>query len=962
MSLTLITGRANTGRSDVVLGEVRRALSEGRYPSLLLPTAPDAARAAAVLAREGLVGADVRQIGSWLADLWGLHGDGRTIVSRPQRLSAADVVAEGVGVRLVRASARRAGFPDLLAGIAARLAIETADWTGSLRPGSAVDAELVSLLVAYRRHLAETGLVEPGEAAHLLAGADIALQGPVIAHRLDDLDRSQEALLSALARTNDVYVTLTWERGFPATEVLDGLVSRLVASGARHAHRPKEPAPARGELDRLESALFGAPEPAPLRGQVRFCTATGPEAECALVAEQAAEAAAAFGPGRVAIVFRDPSSRAEALRSALSAAGVPAAMDIMVPALQTPLGRAVAVLLDAVSGPVDPSGLVSFLRTPFSGADAGAVDGLDARWRKQAPADVAGRLRQASRLGRLPARALRCARRLSGAGDTCDVRLWKHLADTMLRAAYPEDTFAQGPDAVIDGAVHAALVRTAVSLAAFGRPCSWADMRRSLERERVSSGEGERPGHVQVTEAHRLRSRRFDAVILGGLTAGDFSAEGRTSGAEEIAERLLAGDGPSRQARDRLLFYGVCTRARERLVLVRQTSDAEGTPRRPSVFWEEALDLYRPATPDLDNGHQDEPIAGSMRLSDLERVAPSFAPGRAAARLSASARAAAGSTDRETSRHAVEHGLCDSEVLAGLAARQEFSATELEKYARCPYRWFYERMVRPEGLDAAFGPMERGDIAHRVLATFYEQAPARLGSRRITRSLLPDALDLVEEVFTRVTGAPGAPVPRTLLERDQLARTRTEVLGLIATEPDFLVGFEPAHAELRFGTPRPGGSDPEAAHPGPVDLGGFLLRGSIDRVDEGEAGIVVVDYKSGSSVPKRADFDKDLVLQVPIYAAAARVLLGRPVVGGLYRSIRTGEARGFYLADAVPATGLTGTDLVAEAEGVAEILETALTVARRAADGIRAGRIAAEPATPHACDFCPAGTLCGGAA
>ena len=193
------------------------------------------------------------------------------------------------------------------------------------------------------------------------------------------------------------------------------------------------------------------------------------------------------------------------------------------------------------------------------------------------------------------------------------------------------------------------------------------------------------------------------------------------------------------------------------------------------------------------------------------------------------------------------------------------------------------------------------------------------------------------------------------MERDDLLRVRERVRGIVATDPDFLPGFTPVRAELRFGPEREGQEPPEA---GPVDLGGFLLKGSIDRVDEGEAGLAVIDYKSGRA-PKKADFAADRVLQVPLYAAVAERVLGRPVVAGLYRSLKDAGARGFYIADAVAGScGLTGTDAVPGRDEVAAIVSAALELAREAADGIRAGAIPARPASPGACEYCAAAAFC----
>ena len=57
----------------------------------------------------------------------------------------------------------------------------------------------------------------------------------------------------------------------------------------------------------------------------------------------------------------------------------------------------------------------------------------------------------------------------------------------------------------------------------------------------------------------------------------------------ELGGRL---ERPDSVARDRYLFYTTCTRAAQRLVLVREAAGDEGTPREPSPFWEDVTSLF----------------------------------------------------------------------------------------------------------------------------------------------------------------------------------------------------------------------------------------------------------------------------------------------------------------------------------------------------------------------------------
>ncbi len=79
-------------------------------------------------------------------------------------------------------------------------------------------------------------------------------------------------------------------------------------------------------------------------------------------------------------------------------------------------------------------------------------------------------------------------------------------------------------------------------------------------------------------------------------------------------------------------------------------------------------------------------------------------------------------------------------VLLGAAARRSlaarfspqytFAATELERYASCPFRFFAERVLKIEPLEdltLEFDVMERGRVVHDVLGKFHQRVNERLG-------------------------------------------------------------------------------------------------------------------------------------------------------------------------------------------------------------------------------------------
>src|SRR4029079_18341857 len=108
-------------------------------------------------------------------------------------------------------------------------------------------------------------------------------------------------------------------------------------------------------------------------------------------------------------------------------------------------------------------------------------------------------------------------------------------------------------------------------------------------------------GRVAVLDLSRVRTRRFDSVFLLGLEEGTLP---RRAAASPFLDDDARGDLDQRAAarltrpdpveRERYLFYTACTRATQRLTLVREAANDEGSPREPSPFWDEVAALFDP--------------------------------------------------------------------------------------------------------------------------------------------------------------------------------------------------------------------------------------------------------------------------------------------------------------------------------------------------------------------------------
>lgn len=914
----------------------------GSSPVLLVPSEPDARRARDELCAEFPVGLRVTTLDQYSRQAWDLAGDGRQIVSAAQRemLIAASFGPRAVGRGYVRLATRAVE----------RLADETGTaWrranTRSLSKLTEAGKRLADVLVAYSAGLDRLGMIEPAEAQWLLAEAACPNQLLVV-HRFTDFARAQEAMLTAWARAGaEVLFTLPWEPHSPATVALDPLIGRLDALGAvRITIEPKEFATA-PELRDLGRALFRPEATITPTGAVRLLTAEGPRAEAVAIAAEVLEFERSGIPGeQIGVVFRRPEEHHRHLRQAFAESGISADFDVNMQVHATPYGHAVVSLLD-FGLYRRREDLLRYLASAYGGIDLDELSALETRWRRRGVVEHARLLRElgdVSRTARTVAEmAIACCRApVDGEGALG----WNRLLDVVFQQGtnyHPQANMSEG-----DTKCLGALQRVLADIV--GVPdmtVAPADLVGIMRNQTVPAGEVERPGRVQVGSVIRMRSRRFQAIVLGGMAAGEFPApspEDMMPGG--VVSDVLAAFGSQPQSSssdelERLLFAQCVSAAREHLTLSYSGAASDGSDARPSTFLDELLDAYR----DQDGCLRLE--AGHQAIAEV----PGASCGSQSEREQLRACAYQGDTSRERIRAArlrLEERVAlieSDQALEKVVERDAFSPSELETYLACPYRWFLERCLRPDSVDRTFGAAEQGEFAHQLLSTFYQML-SEAGVSRMSPSTLARSERVIPQAYDTVVARIGpAGSGREEFERREALRW---VNRIIKEDAEFLQGFEPRHLEWEFGDASPG-------------AGGYQLRGRVDRIDvDSEGKSVIVDYKR-SSGPAAAEIASKGKIQLPLYMSVVAEQLGLEVVGGLYRGLRNCSTRGLLRCGAADDSRITSTDVLGDGD-FEEAMERALELAEQAVCGIRSGLIARQPRHPQSCAGCSAALACSG--
>lgn len=252
---------------------------------------------------------------------------------------------------------------------------------------------------------------------------------------------------------------------------------------------------------------------------------------------------------------------------------------------------------------------------------------------------------------------------------------------------------------------------------------------------------------------------------------------------------------------------------------------------------------------------------------------------------------------------------------SGAASRHVFSPSQLDTYAECPQRFWLRYVLnirRPEEPTRDTPPTAVGTLVHRVFELFVHDLRSSLGQP----ALLPDPLERKPVMVSRL--APDRDAARAkarALMVSALARARDELKphgafwagtlrllsaglegntdlgqGLLSRFIDHELernaqGLGIRFVELRIGP----GEAPSTEQPdvcaGAVDMPlarGFVrLRGSIDRVDEGPAGLEIIDYKTGSS-KTTSEVRDGAAFQLPVYLAAVSAKTGSAPHGMSY--------------------------------------------------------------------------------
>lgn len=885
MPVRIYTTNTGTDLSDAEAALLAVLVARHGRAVLLAPSFAelDLCRHDAAVAGASL-GVDYKTPASWLRSLWELMGDGRSFVDNMQRqMLFSDMIARRDDADLqplsrsqgtVRMLARMAR--DVLPGVAGTGAERCCGDVCQPDPKSDAEARVFELLGAYASGLDRRDMVEPCEAADLMAEALAdnlpACSRAVCVRGITSFTHGLLELLSAVANNGgEVVVLLAREQAAMREELASAFDARGVLF---------EAAPLGEGAAAPQTASKSAAQPT-------FVEVAGPHArahayvdaidELVKTCEDAAVdggVTASADPVRVLVVsartpqlFGELAARLAARHIAAEATEFTAFSQSIAGRQFSALGNLIERMKAADEGTASKTEwwpapeLTDWIYSPLSGADAASARTFDKNMRlsrgktttavKSLLQSVQGQVRGTRKAASddnwfknvpcvvsdvfqalwrdKPVTALKAMlavaevlpdRALGGldgqARRQAETALLRHAIDILMNDARALDVSQAATVPVLDG------VRTKVDK----RSTAY-----DYETYEVDRAPRAQVRFASLADAAALRPASYDAVLFADVDLDSYPLSHEEGPLATLTAELdRSGVTLEPAALLRVRFCRAMHAARGPVVLARVTHDRQARECYPAAVWTEL------------RAHAEAAGAAKVACVGEGGIVADFDP---AAGEGIECKRVACEAPQHLSEAAVPYLVLrrrDGEGENAPLVPRLTSASQIEAYSTCPLCWFVSYRVKPQSIDAGFGNMEKGNFVHDVLEHLHARLPQE-GMERVTPENLPRAQELLREVFDEALaehaskrGNEGPLVPLSPVEERQVAEILPQLEGVLAYEAEALTPFAPRYLEFAFNDLN-------------VEYAGWPLGGRIDRVDvDAENRAVVIDYKHRTGV------------------------------------------------------------------------------------------------------------------
>ena len=440
------------------------------------------------------------------------------------------------------------------------------------------------------------------------------------------------------------------------------------------------------------------------------------------------------------------------------------------------------------------------------------------------------------------------------------------------------------------------------------RRTNYSDFRNSffmaLDDENIRDVEN-RPGGVEVMKVMDARWMSFRTVFICDLSEGTFPVKGHSTGLlsnrirkllDEKVSSSLRKDAENVHDEEKLLYYISLARADEQIFLCYSNIDAEGRDVSRSSFVDATDSVYKKIT-----GGDSIPLqSGTVKkMFDSE-----YPPVSADELMRAVASAGVIDSNILISAGVNEKGLNQLNAMVAVRKQQmekipsysgvidegtalkllskindekkDWSATEIERYGKCPFLYLIEKVWKVQ-IDEEFAeevtPLDKGSFYHDVLKLYYSGIIDEKSDNDLEENsnLMLNAIQTVIK-YEKYKMRGIAPI----LWEMSVNEAREVLIQFVEEEQKRKNdGIFPVAVETAFGMDARKNESPYSVEtPFILEYEDFTVRlkGRIDRIDANEefSNYSVVDYKSGSTIPKKESISDGISLQLPLYIEAVK--------------------------------------------------------------------------------------------
>ena len=931
MGLLLYKQQTGAFLSNSVQEQLEASLERWGSAQLIVPS-PDAVllvKRQLGAIQELSVGVNVSTFDEWMRDQWKLYGNSDRLLSTTLRKVFFQQVLDGMSADELGSLNAGKGTVELLSKLAPEYLTEL-DQIMNYGQLSAGQMSACKVLERYKMLLEEKSYVEVCQCLDYLLQSIPAQGAALVFSRVEDLSEARLKFVRKLSQKREVSFSLyvpEGPAGYAAEQQLE-----LVGGPGCDCRVNAEPAPASKsqELNDLLAMVFRATEGNEVTpsGAVTFLSPLGQLAEAESISRYISQCAES-GSKSFVVYTSNPQKVWDALSQKLAAKGIAAHYKRSVRIQDSLAGSAFASLIDAYAtlseraeleknidyqasehqmGDMSwwpPRSLTDYLISPISGISVERAWMLDKSWRGNRTlyaTRVLETLSKAAMSSRLCAETIKSLElgRIGSAAQRIIEYLSAETSDEQSEAAQSKELLLQNQESL---KVMNKIVSSAQELHEAGLKLTPQTLKSFIELCKdqtvmtpVSNGI---QSDIQVliapvSQAHSFEPHSFDAVIFQGMDTLNFGVKASDGALQEFVRHASKMPKVSEFARYQRDFYTALIGA--------STSVAFEKVEQKDVFNAVALSEVKACYPKdyakktgVARGEEEVLVNLLPQASNPERVAelPTIESGEIDPKLKNIV-----VLPRHLTRETLEQEL-QGLIEVSREGLPLLSASQIETYLECPYKWFTQRRIKISQVDTEFAPMQMGTFIHRVLelthATLLAEAlgcdvaevdlaiePVLLqdvvGSR-ITSDNLDHAKQVLDTCFAQVwdeqfnnvnRASSNELIPHSIQERKQVENIRENLKNLLEFEASHFIGYQPRFFELRFGREE-----------NVVEYAGAQFTGSIDRVDVNAHGqALIIDYKHKATKDLKAYSAK-----LSLDSELSKEILPRHVQSAIYAQI-----------------------------------------------------------------------------